>query len=110
MEKRIGAIEVVLFKTKPGYTQDQAQEALESLNRHVVKFDGFISRKLSVDEQGNWMDLVYWESKGLALKAAEEIMKVPEAAQVFEVIDDSTIQMYHFNPAMTLNTEIQTKN
>ena len=53
MNKEIGAIEVVIFKTREGYTQDQTQEALEGLNNLIKGYDGFISRKLSVDENGN---------------------------------------------------------
>ncbi len=100
MDKEIGAIEVVIFKTKEGYSQGQAQAALERLNDLVKGYDGFISRKLSVDENGNWMDLVYWESQDLAVKAAEEVMKVPEAAEIFQVIEETSMQMHHFQPLM----------
>ncbi len=103
MEEDVGAIEVVIFKTKPGISQEQARKALESLNDHVKKFDGFMGRKISVDENGHWMDLVYWESKSVALKASEEIMKVPAAIQAFEVIDESTMQLFHFDPLSAFN-------
>jgi heme-degrading monooxygenase HmoA len=62
MAPQAGAIEVVLFKTKPQFTDEQVSQMLTSLNPILEHLPGFISRQLSKDESGQWLDLVYWKS------------------------------------------------
>ncbi len=96
MEKKIGTIEVVTFRAKPTFSQEEVAMSLANLTHVVEGFDGFIRRQLSKHDDGTWMDLVYWESKTHALQAAAQVMKMPEAAEAFKVIDESTVQMNHF--------------
>ena len=108
MERKIGEIEVVIFNTKPGYTQEEARAALESLNDCVLKFEGFIERKLAINEKGQWIDIVYWQSREHALAAAEGIMTDPNALKAFEVIEEEKMQMLHFTPVSQFKKELLT--
>ncbi len=97
MEQKFGTIEVVFFATKDGLLESEVIKALTSLNHCVEGFEGFIGRKLSKNDDGQWMDMVYWTNKESAITAAEKIMQNPEALKAFEVIDESTMQMHHYD-------------
>ena len=97
MDKQIGTVEIVQFKLKAGIDASTGKEKLLQLNQCVQHFDGFIERKLTVNEAGEWMDIVYWTSKQAAMNAAELVAKDPKALESFAVIDESTMVMNHFN-------------
>ena len=89
-------IEVVTFRVKAGISKEEAGEKLSTLNEIVETYDGFIKRIFSVNEEGQWIDIVHWTSKELALKAAEDVAKNQKAGAVFEIIDESSISMNHY--------------
>ncbi len=97
MDQKIGIIEIVRFKVKPGISEKEAREKLLMLDECVATFDGFIERKLSLNENDEWIDIVYWIDKSSAIKAAEEVMKIPKALEAFSIIDERTMQMDHFD-------------
>lgn len=97
MEQKIGAIEIVKFRLKSGIGDEEGRTKLLQLNQCVEAFDGFIERKLSRTEEGEWLDIVYWTSKKAALAAAEQVAKDPKALQAFAVIDESTMSMNHYD-------------
>jgi len=97
IEQKVGTIEIVKFKLKSGITPEEGKEKLLLLNQCVKEFDGFIERKLTVNEEGEWLDIVYWTSKDAALKAAEQVTKNPKALEAFAVIDESSMMMGHYN-------------
>lgn len=105
MEQTIGNIEMVTFKTKPEIKDENAREALESLTACVSHFPGFIGRKLGKSKEGQWIDLIYWSSRSNAEKAAGEVMQNPQALKAFEVIDESTMEMSHFDVTTTFTPE-----
>jgi len=100
MTPQAGVIEAVLFKTKPQFTDEQVIQMLTSLNPLLQHFAGFISRQLSKDDSGQWLDLVYWESMEQARQAAGQVMQREEAMYAFQVIDERNMSMYHFIPAV----------
>ena len=101
--EQAATIEVVTFKVKPGVQIEQAKEKLTLLNECVQAFDGFIYRSFSVNEEGQWIDIVYWTSKEAALKAGEQVMNDPKAQEVFAIIDESSMQMNHYSLLDTFN-------
>ena len=97
VEQEVGIVEVVTFKLKSGIDTEEGKKKLLQLNDCVKHFDGFIERKLTLNEKGEWLDIVYWTSKRAALNAAEEVSKDPKAIEFFSVIDESTIVMGHYD-------------
>ncbi|MBW1298062.1 hypothetical protein [Aquimarina litoralis] len=97
MKNKPYTIEVVLFEVNPGYTQEQAQKALTSLNDIVKLYDGFIDRTTASNKDGKYIDLLYWTDIKAAKNAAEDIMKNPKATAIFEIIQPETMQMYHLD-------------
>ncbi|MCU0435193.1 MAG: hypothetical protein MUC87_17180 [Bacteroidia bacterium] len=89
--------ETALFQLAKGTTENEALQHLESLNPLVSQLPGFISRHISHNGQGQWLDFLEWESMEQAKAASDKLMQMPEAAEAFGVIDMGTLQMFHFH-------------
>lgn len=96
MNKNTNVIEMVLFKVKPDINKTEAKEVLLILNDCVKGYPGFIKRKLSVSEDNQWLDLVFWDNLTSAKEAAEKIMKDEKATDVFSIIDQNNMLFKHF--------------
>lgn len=96
--KQAAAIELVIFKPKPGLSTDVIKTSLMSLEPILKSYHGFISRELAVNSENQWMDLVFWESMEDAVFAAEDILMQEKAVKAFEVIDDKEMKFFHFKP------------
>ncbi len=90
-------IEMVSFRGNPEFTIEQVQEVMTQTNSHIKEFDGFIKRTISVNEEGEFLDIVYWESLEQAKQAAADLQQNAEIMKHFKVIDFSTVTMKHFN-------------
>ncbi|WP_299896850.1 hypothetical protein [uncultured Aquimarina sp.] len=97
MKNKPYTMEVVLFEVNPEYSTKQAKEALTSLNDIIKLYDGFIDRTTASNEDGKFIDLLYWRDANAAKKASEDIMKNPKAVAIFEIIKPETMQMYHLD-------------
>lgn len=96
--KNAKAIELVLFKPKPGISADEVKDSLTSLNSVLESYDGFVSRQLAEGKENQWMDLVFWETIEHAKFAAEDVTKNENAIKAFGVIDEKEMSFFHFEP------------
>jgi hypothetical protein len=76
-------IELVRFRLQPGKTAADWLKANEKINAWIKAQPGFRFRSLSETEEGEWLDVVYWESPEAAKTANEkfaaEMMTVCES-------------------------------
>ena len=89
-------VEMVYFKTNQGITADEAKNAMQKMNDFASNQPGFVARRTSVSKDNTFLDIVFWEDLKSAKTAAEEIMKMEGAEKVFEVIDQKSMIMEHF--------------
>lgn len=90
-------LELVLFKTKPEYNKNEVIQAGKAINAVLEEFDGYISRKLAITKEGEWMDLVYWTDLQKAKDASKEVMGNEICKKYFAMIDEETMQFMHLN-------------
>jgi len=64
-------IELVRFRLQPGKTSAEWLKANEKINDWMKSQPGFRFRSLSETDDGEWLDVVYWENLETA-KAADE--------------------------------------
>ena len=95
MEKAT-VIEMVLFKVKEGIEIELAQKELSKVNDFLSEQEGFISRKISISDDGQFLDIVFWEDMNTAMAAANKIMQSPDAMKIFSIIDQKTQLFKHF--------------
>jgi heme-degrading monooxygenase HmoA len=92
-------VEVVLMRAKPHVTKTQVLEAAVGAKNDMDALPGLISRELLYnDEDGQWVDVVYWESMEHAKQAIEIANQKPNILRLFSLLDDSSVQLMHLHP------------
>ncbi len=90
-------VELVLFRTKAGVSEQSMNEAAQTVQTWLAEQPGYIRRELLMTNEGQWGDLVYWNSFEEAMAAGAKFMTLPEAAVFGSVMEETTIQMFHFH-------------
>jgi hypothetical protein len=88
-------MEWVTFKINANCSPDAFIAACEPVNAWARRQPGFLSRAVSVNEEGTWFDVVFWDSVDTAHAAAAKIMGDLGQSDFMAMIDTSTIQMQH---------------
>jgi len=91
------ALEIAMYKIKNGVSEaDFIQAGVEMEKNFIKKQKGFIKRTFAKSENGEWVDVIYWETMDDAMKASEAAMKSPVCAPMFGMLDDVSVKMHHF--------------
>ncbi len=100
-KKEVGTIELVIFKTKPEFTQKEVIAAASAVSPVVEKLEGYLGRKLAMGEDGTWTDIVYWTDLASAEKAAQEVMKSETCQKFFGMIDERSMKFMHLQQVLS---------
>lgn len=90
-------VELVLFRLNAGVADASFLEAADATAGALHKLGGFIRRELLKSADGQWVDLVYWNSMAEAQHAADAIMHLPACRPFLGMIDESSITMLHLD-------------
>ena len=88
--------EIVRYKQKDDTKDQSVIKASNALQEVVASQDGLISRKLSKSNEGEWIDVVLWESMDHAIQAAKVVNSHPVAGQFMALIDDASLAFTHY--------------
>ncbi len=88
-------IEMVSFKLNDGVSPQVFIKASEELDSWVAQQNGFEYRALAQQEDGTWVDIVFWQSQAEALQAGEAFMTAKESQNLMACIDKSSVVMQH---------------
>jgi len=91
------AIEIVVFRAKPGVSPQAIREAALSAQACIEGLDGYVQRHFGSNAQGQYVDVVYWQSMAHAQVAAQAVMALSPCQHFFSLIDESSLQMMHFD-------------
>jgi len=94
--KKATVIEMVLFKVNEGIELELAKKELIKVNEFLVEQEGFVSRKISISDEGQFLDLVYWTDMSSAMAAANKVMQNTDLLKIFSIIDEKTQLFKHF--------------
>jgi len=77
MDKKF-IVEIAQFKLASGVTDEEFVKEAEAVQKNFLeKQSGYIDRELLKDRDGQWVDILHWNSMEEAQKAAEIMMKDP---------------------------------
>lgn len=96
-------IECVLFKLNDGVTKEEFISAAEKSNQFVASQPGFVTRRLSCSEEGQWLDHIEWQSMESAKNAAEKIGSDESALPFISLIDGPSVSMFHLGLEVAVN-------
>lgn len=88
-------IELVTFSVNKGVTDAQIKLAAKKITPSLKKLSGFKSRSFVHDQNGKWVDIVYWKNMKSALSASELMMKNETALSFFSLINQKDMNMMH---------------
>lgn len=91
-------VEVVLCRTKAHVSEAQMIEAARMAKKEMDTLPGLISRELLLNDEGQWVDIVHWESMEHAQQALQLVADKPKIQHMFSLIDESQMQMLHLHP------------
>ncbi len=94
MSERL-VVEVVTFKLKAGVDEADFLQSADAVMSDLQAMSGYIDRELLKDAQGQWMDILHWQSMDEALAAAEALMTAPNAGAFIAMLDATNMAMYH---------------
>ncbi len=88
-------IEVVQFRSLPEYAAADVATAAQGTAALLRHQPGFRARWLLAGADGDWTDLVLWDSLHQAHKAADVVIASPSFTPFMGMIDGPTVRMAH---------------
>ncbi|GAA6208883.1 hypothetical protein NBRC116601_21760 [Cognatishimia sp. WU-CL00825] len=94
----MSVIETVRYRLKDGATTDEAVAAWHASQSFARAQAGFLSRKIAVTEDGDFLDHVEWENMQAAKAAAASFdpAKYPELLGLMKVLDETSMSMTYY--------------
>ncbi|MBS3050880.1 MAG: hypothetical protein J4400_01915 [Candidatus Aenigmarchaeota archaeon] len=87
-------LEIVQFRLKSETDEKDFISAAEELQKEFLgKAAGFIDRALARTEDGNWMDVLHWETPEDAQRVAKDFLNHASARRYEDMIDLETAKM-----------------
>ena len=87
-------IEITTFQLNEGVPAELLLEAADKMQKEfLAKADGFISRSITVEENGTWRDIIAWKDKRSMKEAAQRAMEPGAAAPFMRCIDIDSVVM-----------------
>lgn len=96
------ALELALFRSRQGVSQAEVLEASQQLSRWLQRQSGFLYRSLSQQEDGLWVDVVYWQSLEQAQAASAGFMQASESQALMALIEPDSVHLSHSQIAYRL--------
>ncbi|MEQ3746827.1 MAG: hypothetical protein ABNH53_11415 [Henriciella sp.] len=88
-------IEIVSFKLNDGVIDEDFIAAAHAITDFAKSCDGFITRNLSKNDDGSWVDYIEWASLDAAKAASEKNNQQESLGPVMSILDGSTVKMQH---------------
>lgn len=87
--------EVAFYQLKSGIDDAQFLSISDEATDVYRKLPGFVRRELMKSEDGNWVDLVYWQDRDVAKLAEPTLYSDATIARVMAVLDTETMIFTH---------------
>lgn len=90
-------IEIVNCKPKANVETKDFEAAAAGIESILSEMEGFKGRQFGRGSDGSYIDVVHWNDMECAKQAAEKVMSKPECLAFFQLIDEDTMSMRHFD-------------
>ncbi len=96
-------IETVTFRLNDGVSREKFTKHATAMNDFVTSRDGFIARRLSCSEEGEWIEHIEWADMDAAKGAAAEIGKTDGNRPFLSAINGATVTVQHTELEVSVN-------
>ena len=93
---KANTIEYVTFQPKEGVSVEAMAEAAAggSINANMTAhYAGFVDRHVSLQDDGVWVEVVYWESEEIAKAALDQFVADPVNATFLGLVNVETVSI-----------------
>ncbi len=88
-------IEIVNFKLAENVSKEAFLAEAPASTAFIKAQPGFRTRRLSVGEDGCWLEHIEWDTMAEAMAASEAIMKEQSLSTFMQSIDMESVEMRH---------------
>lgn len=94
--------DVISYRLAEGITEDRLLEVADDLLKSwMSKQPGFVRWEIHREEDGNYTDIVYWESKDAAKNAEADMVNIPNAGDWFACYEEGSISSKNLHHVAT---------
>ncbi len=86
-------IEYVTFKINDGITQANFIKAANESEMALKTITGFIHRSIALQENGTWIEVVFWENKQVAIDGLNIFLEHEQSKNFLNFIDNESIKI-----------------
>lgn len=97
-------VEFVFFKAQPNVSDSAVMEKAHKIQQLAAQTGTTFELELLKSEEGEWVEIVRWNSKEEAQRVEQAVMNMPEAQQAMSVMDESSIRMVFLHPVEATQT------
>ena len=96
-------METVTFRLTSGISRAHFAQAAQEMTGWITTRPGFVARRLSVADDGIWVEQVEWASMDDAKAAAAAIGEAQGNVPFLKFIDGASVQMRHSELEVAVN-------
>ena len=91
-------VELVFFKSKPHVSDAEVTESANTIQALATRLGIKFQLQLLRSDEGEWVEIVHWESQEEAQRVEQSVMQMPEAQQAMAVMDETSLRMVLLHP------------
>jgi hypothetical protein len=96
--------DIISYELAEGISEsDLINSAKEVVANWMSKQKGFINWEINKGKEGNYKDIVHWESREDAVNAEKEMVNIPNAGAWFACYKEGSISSVNLTKIITLN-------
>jgi hypothetical protein len=98
MSRTSNVLEILTWKSKPGVSDKEMIQAVDSMVIDLKKLKGFLNQTLYKEEDGTWIDIYYWHTEKDAHASNESMADKDSLQKLMSIIEPNTVTMKVVSP------------
>jgi D-aminopeptidase len=91
-------VEFVFFRAKPNVSDAEVIKNAHKIQELATQTGTPFKLELLKTEEGEWVEVVRWNSKEEAQRVEQAVLSMPEAQKAMSVMDEASIRMVFMHP------------
>lgn len=92
-------VELVFFKAQPDVSDETVIQSAHIIQELAARIGHSFHIDLFRSTEGEWVEIVRWNSQAEAQQVEQAVMSMPEAQEAMRVMDATSLRMMFLNPA-----------
>ena len=91
-------VELVFFRSKTDATTEAVLDSARKIQELAMSMSSSFKIELLRTDDGEWVEIVHWDSQAEAHRVEQAMMSNPEAQQAMAVMQENSIRMVFLHP------------